>query len=1076
MVPLRRAAPLLLLSGACALIYETVWLRELRLIFGSSTFASAAVLAIYIGGLGLGAALLGRRADEHPSPLRLYGNLELLVAASAAATPLLLWLVRQGYVLAGGLGGLGVVLATVMRLVLATLILAVPTLALGGTLPAAARAVEEDEDARRSGVAVLYGVNTLGAVAGTSLSTFMLLEWLGNRGTLFAAALVSAAVGLAARRLGRSAAAPASGAASSKKEKEKEKAKKARSEEVPAPAPAAAAPPRLVFAAAAVVGFAFFTMELVWYRMLAPLLGGTTYSFGCILAVALLGVGAGGAAYALLGRSRPATVGGFALTCALEAALVALPLALGDQVALVAMAVRSFQMFGFAGLAGGWVAVTALVALAPSFIAGVQFPLLVGLLGRGRAGVGRDLGLAYAWNTAGSVLGSIVGGFLLLPAAGAVATWRAMAALLAALAVAAALWQARRAARWVSAPALAPLAAAALAVVMLAAEGPTHAWRHSGVGVGRASPPPDPNGTRLWLGLSRRDVVWERDGRESSVAIKDGEGLTFLVNGKSDGSAIADAPTQVMSGLLGAMLHPDPKTALVVGLGTGSTAGWLGAIPTMDRVDVVEIEPVIAEVARRCAVVNERALENPRVHILYEDAREVLLTSRKKYDIIFSEPSNPYRAGIASLFTREFYASVKERLSQRGLLVQWAQAYEVDPRTIQTLVSTMLEVFPTVELWHTNGLDMMVVARLDAAPYSAERLRKAGSSTPYREALARTWGVKGAEGLLSHFIGDTAFARSLAEGAAGTVNTDDLNLMEFSFARSLGTRRRFSVSTAWLLARRAGQDRPPLDGAVDWDMVEAARWRSHPGLTSMPLDLPADVIQLSQIARDVEARNFDAAYALLKQDARLRHPADLEMAAYLLAMKNDPQLEQVVAQVEKFDAVGAQVFRALALISAGDLPRATDALVQGFERHRTDPWTQSWVLDVAFQLAGTVASHDRAQGRRLFDALSAPFAASNAQERRLGTRVRLAGTVDPKALCPGAFAAYEPNPIWERSFLEERARCYALAGDKKAASAHADLEAYDVAASAPLEALVRTPPQAPPSPPPAPGAATAPTP
>ncbi|HYV45801.1 MAG TPA: fused MFS/spermidine synthase, partial [Myxococcaceae bacterium] len=711
MVSLRRAAPLLFLSGACALIYETVWLRELRLIFGSSTFASAGVTAIYIGGLGLGAALLGRRADEHPSPLRLYGNLELLVAASAAATPLLLWLARHGYVLAGGLGGLGVVLATIVRLVLATVILAVPTVLLGGTLPAAVRAVEEDEDARRAGVGLLYGLNTLGAVGGTALSTFWLLETLGNRGTLFAATAVGAGIGLVARRMGRFNA-PAKA--------RKEKGSKA---EAPEPASTAAVPPRLVFGAAALVGFAFFTMELVWYRMLAPLLGGSTYSFGCILAVALLGVGAGGAAYATLGKSRPATVGGFALTCALEAALLALPLALGDRVALLALGLRSLQMFGFSGLAWSWALVTSVVALGPAFVAGVQFPLLVGLLGRGRSGVGRDLGMAYAWNTAGSIAGSVLGGFVLLPLAGAVATWRASAVLLAALALAAAVWQGRRSARWTAS--FAPVAAVLLAVVMAFASGPTAAWRHSSVGAGRSSPAPDPNGVRQWLGLYQRGVVWEKDGRESSVAIKEGEGIAFLVNGKSDGGALSDASTQVMSGLLGAMLHPDPKSALVIGMGTGETAGWLGKVPGLDRVDVVEIEPAIEEVARRCALVNERVLENPKVHVVYEDAREVLLTSRAKYDIIFSEPSNPYRAGIASLFTREFYEAVKERLSSRGMLVQWIQAYEVDPRTVQTLMATLVAVFPQVELWHTNGADMLVVARAEQGTYSAQRLRDA---------------------------------------------------------------------------------------------------------------------------------------------------------------------------------------------------------------------------------------------------------------------------------------------------------------------------------------------------------------
>jgi hypothetical protein len=148
-----------------------------------------------------------------------------------------------------------------------------------------------------------------------------------------------------------------------------------------------------------------------------------------------------------------------------------------------------------------------------------------------------------------------------------------------------------------------------LAVVMAFAEGPTSAWRHSGVGAGRAGPAPDPNAVRNWLGIYQRGVVWERDGRESSVAIKEGEGTAFLVNGKSDGGALTDASTQVMSGLLGAMLHPNPKSALVIGLGTRSTAGSLGKIPTMERVDVDQ--PAIEEVARRCAV-NKRVLENPK--------------------------------------------------------------------------------------------------------------------------------------------------------------------------------------------------------------------------------------------------------------------------------------------------------------------------------------------------------------------------------------------------------------------------------------------------------------------------------
>src|SRR5262249_28442526 len=161
----------------------------------------------------------------------------------------------------------------------------------------------------------------------------------------------------------------------------------------------------------------------------------------------------------------------------------------------------------------------------------------------------------------------------------------------------------------------------------------------------------------------RNGLLWEADGLESSVALVLGGDVGLLVNGKSDGSAVNDSPTQVMSGLIGAAIHPLPRRALVIGLGTGSTAGWLAQVPSIDRVDVVEIEPVIGRVARFLAPVNQNVLDNPKVHVFYGDAREVLLASKERYDVIFSEPSNPYRAGIASLFSREYYEAVKGRLT-----------------------------------------------------------------------------------------------------------------------------------------------------------------------------------------------------------------------------------------------------------------------------------------------------------------------------------------------------------------------------------------------------------------------------
>src|SRR5262249_54668603 len=178
----------------------------------------------------------------------------------------------------------------------------------------------------------------------------------------------------------------------------------------PATQVASAAPPAFVLTAAAVSGFAFLLMELVWYRMLAPLLGGSSFTFGLILAVALLGVGLGGALYAFRPVDRPATLAGFALTCALEAVLVAVPFALGDRVAFLAILLRPLSALGFYGLVLGWAGVATVVVLPAALVAGVQFPMLIALLGRGGAQVGRHVGQAYARDPVGAVAGPLAGG------------------------------------------------------------------------------------------------------------------------------------------------------------------------------------------------------------------------------------------------------------------------------------------------------------------------------------------------------------------------------------------------------------------------------------------------------------------------------------------------------------------------------------------------------------------------------------------------------------------------------------------------------------------------------------------
>lgn len=1083
-LPVSRVAPLLFCSGLCALIYQTAWLRELRLIFGFSTAASAAVLAIFMGGLGLGGLLLGERAERSPRPLQLYARLELLISLAAALTPLLIVLCRAVYFALGGTVGLGAGVGTALRLLLSTLVLALPTLLMGGTLPAAARAVQHSKDQRRGGLAVLYGVNTLGAVSGALLSTFLLLEALGTRKTLWAACLLNLIVAAVAALLAR-AGGPAEDSAEERAEE-------------PAAAPSAALPaPRFVLLSAAVVGFAFLLMELVWYRMLGPILGGSSFTFGLILAVALLGIGLGGVAYALVGRERPATLGGFALTCALEALLVAVPFALGDWVAEVAMYLRPLAGLGFYGLVLGWTAITLLVVFPAAFVSGVQFPLLIGLLGRGGQGVGRQVGQAYAFNTLGSILGSLAGGFGLLPLLSAPGTWRLCAALLAVQGVAAVVYVVRRDTHGVAqrpdrAAALAPLALL-LALPLLLAEGPSAVWRHGGIGVGRASPRPVANGVRLWENAVRRKMLWERDGVESNVGVAGAEGLAFVVNGKVDGNCRGDAPTQVFLGLLPALLHDNPRRALVVGLGTGSTSGWLAAVPQIERVDTVEIEPAILRLASECAAVNHDVLHNPRHSLRIADAREVLLTSKERYDLIVSEPSNPYRAGIASFFTQEFYRAAAQRLGQGGLFVQWMQAYDIDAQTARTVYATMLTVFPNIQTWFTTGGDLLLIASREPQVLAVDALRARLRQEPYQGAARDILRVTDLEGLLARFVASEALARELgaAESAGGAaINTDDRVPVEYGFARSIGRPLDFNVDGLRKLAQRRGQDLPALRGDLDLLRLRDLRVSLLTLVGQEPMQQRFTTPEQPRRARAYAAyRDGDLGLALRAFRAAPREPADLFELTLLAEAMADAGEEAAAPHIEKlraFEPTEAAALSARLHLRRGRIKEAGAASEDALRRYRQDPWPTPALMGRALRTAVDVARRaaqggDAALALRMYQLLREPFVVRVVNEERLLALLEVARICDFPRLCAEALAEQEPHVMWQRPVLEDRVECYShgpAESDGRLAQARADLAWYVDHEPRPLdEGLVprKAAPEAPltPRPPPAPFAPTA---
>jgi spermidine synthase len=594
---------------------------------------------------------------------------------------------------------------------------------------------------------------------------------------------------------------------------------------------------------------------------------------------------------------------------------------------------------------------------------------------------------------------------------------------------------------------LLPVAAGSIGALLMArALGPTAVWRHSPIGVGRVEAESTSSAAALrgWMNSERRGVRWEADGVESSVALSNSEGWAFIVNGKIDGSARGDAATQVMGGLVGGILHPNPKSALVIGLGTGSTAGWLGAVPEIDRVDVVELEPVIRAVAGACRSVNHDVLQNPKVHITIGDAREVLLTSRQTYDIIFSEPSNPYRAGVASLFTREYYEAIESRLAPDGLFLQWLQAYNVDGQAVRTIYATLASTFPMIDTWELAANDLLLVASRKPISYDAAMLRARIAEEPYRAALAYAWRAVDLEAVFGHFVASSPFARHVADAEQGRLNVDDQTLVEFGFARMSADNMALSGKDIRKLARQRSEHRPRgFQGVLDWTRADE-EWASFL-VTEEETDVPPDFLGQEPKARLYAEAQFlagDPAKAVafwFSQKGDARTPTELAALAESLASAGDDRARTYIEKLRVYQPTEAQAVEARLLLRQGKPREATAAIEATFERHRRDAWPWEVIGKHAIDTAEEITRADPSMADRVYAALAQPLPVHLYEARRLGAMLRIAVHNKLEVSCARTLELFEPYVPWQREVLDWRAECYVGAGDAKRRPALLDL-------------------------------------
>ncbi len=827
-----------MVSGATGLVYELVWTRDLYLFFGSTIHSITTVVAAYMGGLGLGAYLLGRLADRWRHPARLYGALEIGIGAFGLASAWVLDAAGSGYLAVARVLAPGVWPAAAMKFVAAFAILLVPTFLMGGTLPALTRAFTGGRlEGYRRQLALFYGLNTLGGVAGCLLAGFVLVERVGVRGTLAGVGVVNLLLGVAALLLARggfpeegaegaAAAAPADDAGVE-----------------PAPVePADDATRRLAIWLVGVTAFASLLYEIGWTRILVLVLGSSTYAFTTILAAFLAGIGVG--SLLAVGSRRPPR------DLLVAAAVV--------QGAIAVFASLLFPFFGGlpvyvvatmqVGFLSAWdlLALHALAAaavVAPAAVGmGLSFPLLAEVAARRASGAGSEAGRAYLANTLGSILGSALTGFVLIHLIGSEHTLvvgvvvNCGAALLLAwwLRRAPASQRPRRLLEWT--PPL--LAAAALAITLA-----TPSWSRRSLDRG-----PTIYGrehlTRSELDSFLRGVGAEQlsfeEGWNAAVSVwRNGAATWLKTNGKVDASSLGDMNTQVLVGLLPALAHPHPRRAFVVGFGSGVSTRTLADVPAVERVDVAEIEGAVLRASRYFDAVNRDVLHDPKVHVVVDDARSALELAREPYDVIASEPSNPWIAGVASLFTADYFRVAASRLRPDGILAQWLQTYKVPVGLVAVVVRNVRTVFPYVEIWYSNPSDLIVLASKQPIRWDRARVAAAFDAPgPVRTAMRDWLRMEGPDDFLGHFLLGERGAADLARRAP-FVHSDDRPALEFVAARALLVGPQGLAFDSLLAIRKAAGEQEPA--AATWpvsaDGLAAAYLRALPAASDFTLEL-----------------------------------------------------------------------------------------------------------------------------------------------------------------------------------------------------------------------------------------------
>jgi spermidine synthase len=760
-------------SGCAALIYEIVWFQVLQLVVGASAISLAILLGTFMGGMFAGSLLLTRYVSPAEHPMLVYAKLEGLIGSGGLLLIVLMPLVGRLYTAVDGGGPASIVL----RALVSVILLLPPTMLMGATLPAISRYVE----ATPSGVAWLgffYGGNILGAVIGCLAAGFYLLREFDLTTASLTAVALNAIVASGAFLLSKHAPYVASNGGGRGVLNR-----------------IAAWEPRGIYVVIALSGLTALGAEVVWTRLLSLLFGATTYAFSMILAVFLIGLGIGSAIGSIIARStaNARVILGWvqfllAFTIAYGAWMAAQQLPYWPVYPSLASAWFNFQLD---------VARSLFTMFPGAVLWGASFPLAVAAAMHGNSddgdATGRTVGRVYAANTLGAITGSLLSGLVLVPLMGTHSTQRVLI-MLSVISAAVALVPLFRS--WSDAIHARGFLLVSLLVGALLAASNVRPVPAGLVAWGRLLP---------WQGEPHALYVGE--GINSSIAVtEEANGWrNFHVSGKVEASTEPqDMRLQRLLGHLTALMNQNgPKSALVVGFGAGVTAGAISMHPTVERMVICELEPLIPKVVSTYfSDVNYGVAANPKVEIVYDDARHYVLTTREKFDVITSDPIHPWVKGAATLYTKEYFERVKAHLNPGGVVTQWVPLYETTEDAVRSEIATFLRVFPNGTVWRNDdrngrGYDVVLAAGLEETPIDVDAWQAKIDSPTYtavKTSLADV-GYSTILDLLKTYLGR---GRDLGPWVSGAeINTDKNLRLQYlagvGFNNNLGTQIRDSM-------------------------------------------------------------------------------------------------------------------------------------------------------------------------------------------------------------------------------------------------------------------------------------------